>query len=142
MVFLGWFMVTVVGPLLLPVAGIVPFRLLPIGIPVRLMATVKDGQLCWAAVAMGASSIYELWQAVQAHGPLPPMSGPLLTLDIPIMLSAMMIAAGGSVFNTPWPAAGLDRREWISHYRVFVVSAIMTATTAAIYAYFHFHLSP
>ena len=105
------------------------------------MATVKDGQLCWAAVAMGASSIYELWQAVQAHGPLPPMSGPLLTLDIVVMLVAMMIAAGGAVFNTAWPEPGLRPRERISHYRVFVASAIITAAAAVIQSYFHISLA-
>lgn len=53
MILTGWFLVNIVGPLLLPVVGILPLRLLPLGIPsanLRLMTTVKDGQLCWAVM--------------------------------------------------------------------------------------------
>jgi hypothetical protein len=62
----AWFVVNILAPMLLPIAGILPLRLVPVGVPVKLMAIVKDGQLCWAAVAMGASSLYETFAAVAA----------------------------------------------------------------------------
>jgi hypothetical protein len=46
--------------------GILPLKLLHLPVPVsrlRLMATVKDGQLCWAAIGISASAIYDLWEA-------------------------------------------------------------------------------
>ncbi len=57
----GWFAVNILAPLFLPFIGLLPLKLLPLDAGVRdnlrLMAIVKDGQLCWAAVAMGAASL-------------------------------------------------------------------------------------
>jgi hypothetical protein len=64
----GWLLVNIIAPLCLPVLGIVPLWLLPLG-PVapagslRLIVAVKDGQLCWGVVGMSAAAIYELWEA-------------------------------------------------------------------------------
>lgn len=47
--FVGWLLVSIVMPLTLPALGVVPLQLLPVPVPtgrIKLMATVKDGQLC------------------------------------------------------------------------------------------------
>lgn len=150
--FTGWFLVNILGPVALPVFGILPLALLPMGAAplanVRLMATLKDGQLCWAVVAMSASTIYELWDAVEAHKPMPSWAGIALTAAIFVMLPAMLLAAGGAVFSTPLihtrgPDAVVRRRSverfcgWAKHYRVFVASLVLTLIAAAILTNLH-----
>jgi len=137
--FSGWFLVNILGPTLLPVLGTLPFLLFSHRLPVPragdlVMSTVKDGQLCWAVIAMGASTIYELWLA---HGAVP-LGGPALAGAIVLMLQAMTIAAFGAVFSTPLltaPAASAG--AWVSHYRVFVGSAALALAAAADYIYAH-----
>jgi hypothetical protein len=102
----AWFVVNVLAPIILPIAGILPLTLVPVGVPVRLMAIVKDGQLCWTAVAMGASSLYETFAAMAANKPVNGTGGYLLMICI-LMLPAMVLAAAGSVFSTPLPAKRL-----------------------------------
>jgi|GEM_PF-1020832 hypothetical protein len=146
MIFTGWFLVNILGPLLLPVFGIRPLRLLPLRAQpasLKMMTTVKDGQLCWAVIAMGASTIYELWQALVAHKEIPTWAGLALAAVILEMLPATILAAGGAVFSTPLldsPEAGL--RDWVAHYRVFVGSAALTLIAATVYTNLHFSLAP
>jgi hypothetical protein len=107
------------------------------------MTPVKDGQLCWAAIAMAISSIYEIWKAAVAHKDLPQWAGLELAGAIVIMLPSMVIAAGGTAFNTSvLTETGGGLRAWVSHYRVFVVSAVMTACIAAIDTSLHIALAP
>ena len=145
MVF-GWFLVNIAAPVLLPVIGILPLRLLPLPVPpasLRLMATVKDGQLCWAVIAMGAATIYELWEAIIAHKAIPDWAGLAFAGTILVMLPAMLVAAGGAVFTTPLVAAppgGLI--GWIGYYKVFAGSAVMTVIASFAYTILHFSIPP
>ena len=145
-IFSGWFAVNILAPLLLPVIGIFPLKLVPMGPGVaaslRLMATVKDGQLCWAAVAMGASSLYELWVALAAKNAAASGSGVLFFLICLLMLPAMILAAAGSAFSTTLlttPAGGIW--AWCSHYSAFVGSCVLCALTAFVYTVLHWQLS-
>lgn len=105
--------------------------------------TIKDGQLCWAVIAMGSSTIYELWQALEAHKSIPAWGGLTLAGVILVMLPAMLVAAGGAVFSTPLRTVqGGGVTGWISHYRVFVGSAVMTVIAAFAYTKLHFSLPP
>lgn len=145
----GWFLVNILGPVALPVFGILPLALLPLGAGplanVRLMATVKDGQLCWAVVAMSASTIYELWDAIEAHRQVPTWAGFALTAAIFIMLPAMLLAAGGAVFSTPLlhgaASGSASIPRWLRHYKVFVASLILTLVAAAVLTNLHFSIS-
>ena len=49
---LGWLVINILLPFFLPLIGILPFKILPLplGVEVRFIALVKDGQLCWAAI--------------------------------------------------------------------------------------------
>jgi hypothetical protein len=83
------------------------------------MATVKDGQLCRAAVAMGASSLYETFAAVAANKSIEGTGGYLLMVCV-VMLQAMVLAAAGSAFSTPFPADALKRsRHGATGIRLF-----------------------
>ncbi len=131
--------------MLLPLIGIVPLMLLPLGTgiaPPQFMSVVKDGQLCWAAVAMGAASLYESWVALEAHKTV--AGGDVLLLLVFVMiLPAMILAAAGSVFSTPLRTAttgGLGAR--CSHYKAFVGSLTLCILTAVAYTYLHSQLPP
>jgi hypothetical protein len=106
---------------------------------------VKDGQLCWSAVAMGAASLYETLTLLKAQ----PSSGVLayLGLIIGLMLISTVLAAGGAVFSTPlWalPAGtpvlsgGAKLRALCGHYKVFLGSFLICAATAFAYTVLHF----
>jgi hypothetical protein len=143
-VSIGWFLVNIVAPLCLPVFGMLPLKLLPLT-PVappgslRLMTTVKDGQLCWAVVGMSAAAIYEVLAAQQPSRTMQGMTGYVLAVTLVLMLPAMMIAAGGAVFTTPLPTAPHPRglRGWLSHYKVFAGSLIMSMIAAICYTVLH-----
>jgi hypothetical protein len=103
------------------------------------MATVKDGQLYWAAIAMGAAMIFELWQALESHKALPSWTGTALAGVILAMLMSVDLAAGGSVFNTTvLTATAGGMRPWLVHYRVFGGSAITSGVIVGAYTALHF----
>jgi hypothetical protein len=142
----GWFLVTIMAPLMSPVIGLLILRLLPIPGPppgLKVMTTVKDGQLGWVVIAMGSSAIYELWGILEAGKSVPGWEGWAFGGIILVMLSAMLVAAGGAVFSTPLlttAAGGL--RVWATHYKLFIGSAIMAAVAAFLYTCIHFSTSP
>ncbi|HWD60606.1 MAG TPA: hypothetical protein VG308_20145 [Stellaceae bacterium] len=139
----GWFLVNIVAPLGLPLFGIAVLKLLPLPPQpaLKFMTAVKDGQLCWAVIAMGASTIYELWEALEAHRPVPEWAPVALGATIVMMLPAMVMAASGAVFSTPLLSApAATAKAWIAHYKVFVGSLIMTLIAALTYSELHFSL--
>jgi hypothetical protein len=142
----GWFWTNIVAPLGLPIAGLVPLKLLPLGPTVapsvRFMAVVKDAQLCWGAVAMGASSFYEFWTAASGQNTSVAKVGVLLLLIFILTLMAMVLAAGASAFSTELltkPAGGLV--AWCKHYTAFVGSLVLSSVSAAAYTALHFALA-
>jgi hypothetical protein len=135
--------VNVLAPLLLPIFGILLYSLA--SPTVNVMAMVKDGQLGWAVVAMGASTMYELWDAVETHRNLPALSGAAMFGTITAMGAALVLAVGGAVVDRPLrpkqpPVRGLV--AWIAHYQLFVGSAVMAVLAALTYTYIHFSVLP
>jgi len=67
MIFTGWFLATIVAPIFLPVFALLVTLILPVPEPLtkelKNMSPLKDGQLWWSIIAMGASMIYEMWEA-------------------------------------------------------------------------------
>ena len=145
---MGWFVVNILAPLFLPVLGIVPLKLLPLGATasgnLKIIMLVKDAQLCWSAVAMGASSLYETTRI------LTPQNSHALTylgLIIFLMLPSIVLAAGGAAFSTPvWqpPTANLKGRAkltaWCGHYKAFIGSCVLCVLTAYAYTILHFSI--
>lgn len=127
-----WFWVTIVLPIFLPSIGAFLLKQLPIpGNPpgLHMMSTVKDGQLGWAVVVMGASSAYEASSELKG-----PMIGAIV-----LMATGMLIAAGGAVFTTPLRSANAQATvSWRSHYSVFVWSAYMTIAAALLFTFIHY----
>jgi hypothetical protein len=74
----------------------------------------------------------EIWKALLVHRDLSSWGGVALAAAIVVMLPAMVIAAGGAAFNTPLlEVSGEGWGAWMAHYRVFVISAVLTAVSAA-----------
>jgi hypothetical protein len=137
MQFGGWFLVNVAVPLTLPVVGILPLQLLALPDPaghLRVMATVKDGQLCWAVIAMGTATLDDLWQGIIGHRQIPDWSGGALAGVIVAMVAGGLLAAGGAAFNTPLlPPPPATPVQWIRRYRLFSFSVALTAIVAIIH---------
>lgn len=146
---LGWILVNVVLPLVLPVLGMGVFMLLPLGKAdakkVTLMATVKDGQLCWAAVGFCAAALYELHTATPVGEPgiAKAMAGWATGGMMAVIAMAAMAAAGGAVFTTEVrkvPPGSEPTTSWLRHYKLFAGSVVMTAIAAVTYTVIHFNL--
>ena len=68
---------------------------------VTLMATVKDGQLCWGAVSFSAAAMYELHsETALMPGIARALSGWVTGGLVLILGMAAMAAAGGAIFTT------------------------------------------
>ncbi|WP_269633428.1 hypothetical protein [Pelomonas sp. BJYL3] len=141
---MGWFLVTVVVPLLAPLVLLGLFCFLPlppnVAAQLRLLTPIKDGQLCWGAMGFCVSALYEIAEPGASARPLAHdlagwANGGLIFL---LLLSALL-AAGGSVFptvvNVP---AGV---RWPQHFATLLASVILTALAAAAYALVHFRTS-
>lgn len=144
-IFSGWFAINILAPFFLPIIGLVALWLLPLGTTasdkLRIMAVVKDGQLCWAGVAMGASSLYKSWVALEAHKEI--TGGAFLLFLICIMMfPSMTLAAAGGVFGTELlKTSGGGLWAWCAHYKTFVGSLTLSVLTAIAYTYLHSQLS-
>lgn len=62
---MGWFLSNIIVPILAPFCVSMMFYCLPLSRAQRQrlnpLRTVKDGQLCWVALAFSAAGIYELY---------------------------------------------------------------------------------
>jgi hypothetical protein len=156
MVTAVWLGANILLPIIMPQIGMLILILLlarnptpPTGL--NIMAVVKDGQLCWAAIGMGAASYYDVWEAVYRHRPVPEWSGLAELALLLLMLPAILVAAGGAVFPTPLKphtgSATVHAQKagalwaWLSHYGIFTASAGITLCAAAIYATLHLQIA-
>ncbi len=57
----GWLVINILLPFFLPLLGLLSFKILPLpaAIEVRFIALIKDGQWCWTAIALSASTVFE-----------------------------------------------------------------------------------
>lgn len=136
---MGWFFVNIVLPLLAPIIGMLILQRLPLPLSdeqIHLLVPIKDGQLCWGAVAFCALTMYEI--AVPGTGQL--LSGDAvhwLNTGLTMSLSASaLIAAGGAVFPTQIKPVGMH--DWYKHYQALATSLGLTALSGLAYTVVHF----
>lgn len=119
---MGWFVINILLPLVAPVLVLAILKALPIPIENRLslnlLVPVKDGQLCWAAIALSASALYEIGsgRAVINVATVGYVHGAAVFL----IAASSIVAAGGAIFPTP-----LQRPPGvppIRHYSTFAFS--------------------
>jgi len=136
---MGWFIVSIVLPLIAPLVALAVFKTLPLPVGFTLIGTFKDGQLCWIALGFCASALYEI--ATPATGGPPLRSGTIAWINgalVGVLVLSAMTAAGGAVFSTP--SLRKPGVKWYVHYKCLVTSLIMTLFAAACYAVVHLNL--
>ena len=149
----GWVLVNIILPLAIPPMGVF---LLWVGTPsaagvaakanFTFMNLFKDGQLAWIAAGMCAAALYEFVDALaicsdyQRHIPKS-----WFIVLIPLMFSilgAMFVAASGAVYGTSGLPPPAPIKAWITHYRTFVSSLIVTIASAITFYVVHFNMLP
>jgi len=137
---LGWLVINILLPFFLPLLGLLPFKILPLplGVEVRFIALVKDGQWCWAAIAMGASALFECFNASRETLAAFPYNGSLLFMLSLMIFLAVGLAAGGAVFNTEYLKPPYSLRGWVTHYKTLIGSFLVSALTALLSSILHF----
>jgi hypothetical protein len=136
-----WVLVTIVLPLTLPVLAMLflePFA--PFSGTAKWILPIKDGQLCWGAIAMAFSGMYEvLFPSQSATVDAMFRSAVVISLAL-VVFCSVLFAAVGAVAPTCGPApAG---RPWHTHYVTLIRSAVTTTVAAAIYTAVHFNANP
>lgn len=136
---MGWFIVSILLPLVAPLMAAAVCKAVPLPVTVELMAPFKDGQLCWGALGFCASALYEM-DVPGEHGPIISqaikswMSGGVIAL----LVIAALLAAVGATFVTPLPKpAGV---KWYKHFYCFLCSVVITTSAACAYAVIHYGL--
>lgn len=129
---LGWLFASIIVPVAAPNLALWLWSFVPHEGNTHWLMPVKDGQLCWAAIAFCAAGLYEL-RGASGHREL---SGLLEVALVIIIFASGIMAAGGSVFPAPAPQPG-KQIEW-RRYRLFIGSAIWTLLGAVGYSVVHF----
>ncbi len=136
---MGWFIVSILLPLIAPLLASAIFKTVPLPVPIHLMAPFKDAQLCWGALGFCASALYEL-DSLEIHAPIIRqdikswVSGGVIAL----LVIAALLAAAGATFVTPLPKPpGIP---WHKHFVCFLYSVVVTVFAACAYAVVHFGL--
>ncbi|WP_028100511.1 hypothetical protein [Pseudoduganella violaceinigra] len=142
---MGWFAINILlpvfGPLaLLFIAGKICTPATPIASRIRILNTIKDGQLSWVAVALSANSSFELFVQWQSNIP-PAWAGPILFFNVLNLVLSGLLAVLGALFPVLEPKVELDSMAaWLLHYRLLCVSAFTFAIAAALLCIVHFAL--
>jgi hypothetical protein len=136
-----WILVTIVLPLALPVIAMLflaPFP--PFSGTARWIVPIKDGQLCWGAIAMAFSGMYEALFPSQSGAVDGTFRGAMVIALALVVFFSALLAALGAVAPTAMPAP--SGTPWRRHYVTLTRSAVITAIAAVIYTAIHFKGTP
>lgn len=121
---MGWFIINVLLPLVAPVLVLAILRALPIPIENRLslnlLIPVKDGQLCWAAIALSSSALYEMGGRSAMPGVI---IGYLQGAAVFLIAMSSILVAGGAIF--PTSLLRPTDSSLIRHYSTFAISIFL-----------------
>lgn len=122
---MGWFLINVLLPLIASMLVLAILKALPLPtenkLSLNLLIPVKDGQLCWAAIALSASALYEIGAGKSAMPEI--IIGYLQGAAVFLIAMSSILVAGGSIFPTSLlrPA----ERSSIRHFSTFVISIFL-----------------
>lgn len=136
-----WFIVTVVLPLSLPVLAMLCLQLFPtFASTARWIVPIKDGQLCWGAIGMAFSGMYEILFPAQSANVDGGMRGAAVIGFALLLFFSALIAAVGAIAPTvmPKPAGA----EWYRHYSILAASLAITLVAIVSYTVVHFVTNP
>jgi hypothetical protein len=129
---MGWFLINVLLPLIASVLVLAILKTLPIPLEnklsLNLLIPVKDGQLCWAAIALSASALYEMGVSRSATSGV--IIGYLQGAAVFLIAMSSILVAGGAIFPT-----SLFRPAEISsirHFSTFAISLFLAFWAALV----------
>jgi len=140
---MGWFLLTVILPVVAPIGGLIVFWLLPLPAAtkaaLKLVIPFKDGQLCWASMGFCVAGLYEI-----AEPGAYPLDHSMANWSdaglIVLLVFSALLAAGGAAFPTPYPApVGVKPA---GHFATMLASFVLIILAAAAYTVVHFQLNP
>ena len=134
---MGWFAINILLPIFAPlallfIAGKICTPVEPFASRIRILRTIKDGQLGWVAVVFSANSAYELFAHFQSSGP-PNWAGPALTLNVVILVISGMSAVLGALFPVDESRKHpVSLKAWLQHYPNLCTSILEVIVAAFI----------
>jgi hypothetical protein len=136
---LGWFLVNVIAPIVVPIGGLLLVAAFPLTQAQRAklspMTTIKDGQLCWISVTYCILALYELHDFLRREDRYFEWAGWVETFAYIMILLGMFIAAGGAVTSDTVDAGEPDSDLMIG-------SIIVTLASAFLFVNIHGRLHP
>lgn len=144
---MGWFFITLVLPIALPVVILALLRCVDLPKPYSERAhplrVVRDGQLGWIAMSFAASCSYELWAQVSGNrSATHDSAGLVLVVSVVLLVVSGVLSMAGTLF--PFDESkvqGVGWKAWLVHYKLFAATAFCTALTTVLYTVVHFYLS-
>jgi hypothetical protein len=135
-----WAIVTIVLPLALPVMAMLCLAFFPKLAPdAKAIVAVKDGQLCWGAIGMCFSGIYEVLNPPKFVAVDPNLRTVSVMAFALLLFFSALIAAVGAVSATE---VGVPRGSvWYKHYQTFAASLFLTICAAIAFAVVHFNVA-
>ncbi|WP_137174414.1 hypothetical protein [Massilia sp. HP4] len=139
---MGWFLVSILLPLAAPIAAMWVLQRCRLPVPwtqKSLLVPIKDGQLCWGAVAFCALAMYEIAEpgaggTLVAEG----LRGYANAGFVLIMVPSAMMAAAGAVF--PISVASPLIGPWYKYYETLATSLTLTILAGGAYTVVNFCL--
>ncbi|XLZ70528.1 hypothetical protein ABT364_00775 [Massilia sp. SR12] len=129
---MGWFLVNILLPLIAPVLVFAILKVLPMPQANRdalsFLIPVKDGQLCWAAIAFAASALYEIGTGRSVLGAV--FVGYVQGCAVLLLSMASIVAAGGAIFRTQSRKPATV--PWARHYSTLLTSIVLVVWAALV----------
>lgn len=141
---MGWILVNIVLPISVPLLYMLGAKLVDLSPEVkartRLLRVVQDGQLGWVTMGFAASSTYDVVNLMTDSKPhAAGFLAVLLTAAVGLLAVAGFLAALGSLYPVAMAApATMSLKAWATRYRLFVVTAVCTALSGALFIVVHF----
>jgi hypothetical protein len=138
----GWFFINIVLPIIAPVLSIILLRALPVPPPaggLSMLVPIKDGQLCWGAIAFCASGLYDIGSdgtIVSSN-----YNGWINVGVIILLVPSSLFAAVGAAFSTDINVP--PGTKWHSHFSMLAASLVLTPLAGTAYTVVrYFSLKP
>jgi hypothetical protein len=133
----GWLVVNVLIPVLLPPALLLLARNAPAARRLKLMDTLKDGQLCWFALTLSCATLYDLLENDASQHRVSWCTIAIIGVGASGLLSAVF-AVVAAMEPTPLLDDSVGWREpaWRQHYRAFSISVIFVVVVVSFLSLF------
>lgn len=135
-----WIVVTILLPLALPVLAMLCLKLFPgFSVTANWLTPIKDGQLCWGAIGMAFSGMYEMiYPAQDASFGKDTLGAGIIGFALVLLFSSLIAAVGAVAPTATGVPAG---KAWYKHYPSLAASLVMTTVAAVGYTVVHFNTS-